>query len=505
MASSNQSKGELTPNFEPEIEQNQKTPGTGLEFEKLEGPIDEGYSWVICACAFVLNFCTWGMNSGFAIYLSHYLNFDTFQNMSKIDYGYIGGMSFGVGLFFSPFLNSLYSSMGIKPMIMLGNCIQFTALMLASFATNRWQIFCTQGLFQSFGLAVLSIPMMTILPQYFDKYRILAGGLATCGSGMGGLVFNLGMYKITQKVSVFWALRAQSIISFGMVCIATIFLKSKNKPGSTVGIFDSLDVYLKPDFWLMAAFVMTCILGYVILLYTMAAFTVSLGYNAYQGSIVSAMVQLGLLVGRPWVGLLSDKFGMVTTSFFCYLICGILSFAMWIPARNYATVIIFALFEGALMGCIYGMLSPTIQRIYGAENMVTIFSRLWLFVGVAGVFSPVIGIKLTKGNDSQVDPSSYLYCSIFAGSMFFGASVFLLLVRGHINAREHLIVEANKNNDADNAMSIHSDVKVTLLKILVSSVKPPIQRKFDRVIAVSQNENSEVVEEKIAEFKPAVI
>lgn len=497
MASDSEAKMELKEES-PEIR--------GVKFDKLEGPIDEGYSWVICACVATLNFCTWGMNSGFAIYLAYYLEHNVFENMTKIDYSYVGGMAFGIGLFFSPLINSLYNAIGMKPMIILGNCIQFTALMLASFATNRWQIFCTQGLLQSFGLAVLSIPMLTILPQYFDKHRILAGGLGTCGSGLGGLVFNLGMYKVTQKVSVFWALRAQSIISFGMIWIATFFLKSKVKRGSsTVRLLDNLDVYLKVDFWLLSAFITTCILGYVILLYALAAFTVSLGYTAYQGSIVSAMVQLGLLIGRPCVGLISDRIGPITMACICYSICGILCFAMWIPARNYATVIVFALFEGAMMGCIYGMLSPTVQRIYGQEKMTSVFSKLWMFVGVAGVFSPVIGIKLTKGNGVEFNPTSYLNCSIFAGSSFLGAAMFLLLLRGHVNTREHMIVAFNKECDVSDAISIHTDMKVTFPMILASCIKSPIKRQFDKVVSISHNEKGEEYEEKIVQLRAAAI
>lgn len=167
--------------------------------EERELVFDKGYAWFICFAGYLSAFCTWGMNSGFAIYFSVYLNNETFHGATKLDYAAIGGLAFGSTLLFCPFMNHLQGLLGTRGIMAVGNCFQFTSLMLASYSTKLWQLYLTQGLMQSVGLAFISIPSVTIIPQYFKKRRVLAGGLASAGSGTGGIVFNLGMQKIVEQ------------------------------------------------------------------------------------------------------------------------------------------------------------------------------------------------------------------------------------------------------------------------------------------------------------------
>ncbi|MDC6271400.1 MCT family MFS transporter [Acetobacter pasteurianus] len=403
--------------------------------------IDKGYAWVVCGACVLFNFCTWGMNSGFAIYFANYLTNGTFEGATKMDYSYIGGMAFGVGVVFSPLITVIQGYIGFKNTLIIGNCLQFTALMLASWSRKLWQLYCTQGLMQSFGLAFLSIPAITVLPQWFKKKRVLAMGLSSAGSGLGGIVFNLGMQKVVDTKGVFWALRVQSIIGFGLTWIAIFLAKSKAAKHNIQFDFFNFSSCKTAGYWLVMLFVITCIFGYVIVLYTLANFTTSLGYSERQGSIVSAMVQVGSLFGRPVVGYLSDRYGAATLGSIVYYISGIFCLAMWIPARNYATVIIFALIMGSIMGSIYAIFAPLIARIFGLQKMSIIFGQIWAIVGVAGLFSPVIGVKLTKGSGAEVNPSSYRDCSIFTGIMFLACATFMLIIRGYIKARDRILVE----------------------------------------------------------------
>ena len=403
--------------------------------------IDKGYAWVVCGACVLFNFCTWGMNSGFAIYFANYLTNGTFEGATKMDYSYIGGMAFGVGVVFSPLITVIQGYIGFKNTLIIGNCLQFTALMLASWSRKLWQLYCTQGLMQSFGLAFLSIPAITVLPQWFKKKRVLAMGLSSAGSGLGGIVFNLGMQKVVDTKGVFWALRVQSIIGFGLTWIAIFLAKSKAAKHNIQFDFFNFSSCKTAGYWLVMLFVITCIFGYVIVLYTLANFTTSLGYSERQGSIVSAMVQVGSLFGRPVVGYLSDRYGAATLGSIVYYISGIFCLAMWIPARNYATVIIFALIMGSIMGSIYAIFAPLIARIFGLQKMSIIFGQIWAIVGVAGLFSPVIGVKLTKGSGAEINPSSYRDCSIFTGIMFLACATFMLIIRGYIKARDRILVE----------------------------------------------------------------
>ncbi|CAI5757307.1 unnamed protein product [Candida verbasci] len=433
--------------------------------------IDGGYAWVIVIAIILYNFSTWGGNSGFAIYLSTYLENNRFENADKMDYAYIGGIAFGVGVLFSPFITVLIGLIGFKNVLIIGNCLQFTALMLASFATKLWQLYLTQGLMNSFGLAFISIPAITLLPQYFKKKRVLAMGLGTAGSGLGGIVYNLAMNKLVEVRSVSWALRAQSIMQFGMVWIAILITKSKTENYNIEFKLYDAKIMKSLLFWLIIFFTITCSFGYVILLYQLANFTVSLGYSEYQGSIVSAMVQVGSCFGRPPVGYLSDRFGSATVGSIIYIIVGIFALAMWIPARNYATVIIFALIQGALMGSLYVIIAPLIARCFGINKMNMIFAYTWFFLGLSGIFSPVIGLKLTTGSASGYDPTRYVDPAIFSGVVFLASGVSLLLIKGHLTARDYELNAKETLLDTDKLV----DTKVPIRKMITNIFRKNLQ------------------------------
>lgn len=393
------------------------------------------------------------MNSGFAIYFSVYLNNNTFPGAGKLDYAAIGGLAFGATLMFSPFINFLQGAIGVKNTIIVGNCIQFASLMLASFAKKLWHLYLTQGLLQSAGLALISIPGITILPQFFKRRRVLAGGIATAGSGAGGIVFNLGMQKVVQFRTVFWALRCQSIISFGLVWVAVILFTTRSQHhGIQFTLFDR-SVARNGGFLLAWGYVVTCMFGYVVVLYTVANFTTSLGYSEYQGSIVAAAVQAGSCVGRPLVGFAADFLGPATLAFLCYSLSAILCLALWIPARSYPAVVVFGAVMGAIMGTIWGTVAPLLARLVGLKKMNIAFSMLWSLLGMAGIASPVIGVKLVRGSGGEVSAGAYRNCSIFAGVAFAVCALCLFLIRGFILGRESgqaaVAAEASEQNSEE--------------------------------------------------------
>lgn len=418
---------------------------------------DKGYCWVICFACFILNTCTWGMNAGFAIYFSVYINENTFPGATKLDYAAIGGLALGATIVFTPLVNCLQGLMGVRPMIILGNCIQFLSLMLASYCKHLWQLYLTQGLLQSVGLALISFPGVTLLPQFFKKRRVLASGLATAGSGVGGVIFNIGMQRVVEVRDVFWGLRAQAIISFGLVWLAILLIRSRSKLHKIEFLVLDYDVMKMWAFWCMILYVICCMFGYVVTLYMMAHYTTSLGYSEYQGSIAAAMISLGSAIGRPLVGFLADRYGAATLIFETYLLSAIFCFAMWIPARNYATVIALSIILGAIMGTVWGTAAPLMARLVGLRKMNNAFSMTWSILGAAGIASPVIGTTLVRGSGDSVDPTQYLDCIIFAGVAFFVCAMAVFFTRGFILARDEILA---KEGGESGAQELNSDVLV---------------------------------------------
>lgn len=408
---------------------------------------DGGYGWLVVLACFLINFNTWGANSGFAIYLSHYLNYDTFAGGDKYDYALIGGLTFGVGLCFAPIIIYLQGKVGVHTILIIGNCFQFSALMMASFATKLWQLYLTQGVLQAFGLAFVSLPTFPILAQWFKKKRGLASSVGTAGSGFGGLLYNLGMQKVLEARSVFWALRVQSIICFSLLWISIALIRTRVK--IKYSMFD-MAIARSAGLYMMIMFYVFCMFGYVVVLYDMASVTTSMGYSAYQGSIASAMVQVGSILGRPVVGVFADRFGAVTVTSVAYAACGLLTLAMWIPANNYATILAFCVIMGGLMGLVFGSTPPILGMLFGLHRINVGLGMSWPFLALAAIASPVISLTLKEGGGGDVSPGQYTHSAIFSGISFFAAAFTLLIMRGYLLVRHDMMKD--KNDDHDHLM-----------------------------------------------------
>ena len=420
------------------------------EQTSVDPDVNGGYAYVVLLSAVLLNFCSWGNNSGFGIYFAYYSTNDVFPNADKMDFAAIGGLCFGSAILFGPVINYINGLIGIKKTLMVGNIVQFVSLLLSSFdSTHRlWQLYLTQAMMQSVGAAFIGLPTFTVLPLWFTnkpiqgKYRIkdrmltLSQGVATAGTGFGGLVFNLAMQKVLGKYGFRWALRVEGFISLVACTLAILMLKDKKMAKKVEFTIFDRSVFFLPGFPFYVGFIFFGLLGYVVTLYSLANWVIALGYTPQQGSIVSAMTSVGIIVGRPIIGLICDRFGAVTVSIVVYFVMATFALAMWIPSRSYAEALVFAFINGVLSGTFF-VTVPTItmQTIGLRFNKLNVtFSMGFIAVGVSGILSPIIGIALRK---LVMSPTQFEYCSIFVGGSYIVTAVILALMRGYlISVRE---------------------------------------------------------------------
>ncbi|CEP62890.1 MCT family MFS transporter LALA0_S06e06194g [Lachancea lanzarotensis] len=422
---------------------------------------DGGFGWFVVAAYFCYNFSQWGANAGYAVYLAEYLSTNEFANSSALDYAAIGGLAFGSGLFFGPAIAWLVHRTKAQIVIAIGLVLQCASLLLAAFSVRLWELYLTQGVMISFGLAFICIPSIALLPQWFRRRRNVAMGIGASGSGMGGVVFNLGMQKIMQERSVKYALITQCVICTFLNVVALAMTRTRVKeirqaqiaahraPGP-YRMFD-MQVIKSVGYWLFVVYVLCTMLGYVVLLYSLSAFTVSLGYSRYQGGIVSSMVSVGAFFGRPAMGLIADAFGPVTTSIVAHLIVTIFSLAMWIPCQNFATALVFALIVGLFMGTIWSVIAPIATRVVGLHKLGVCLGMIWIYLSAGGITAPIIGLELRVPADKIADLSSglngYYKTAVFAGMMYFGSVLALWFLRGLLAARDEVAVAAETGFD----------------------------------------------------------
>lgn len=104
--------------------------------------------------------------------------------------------------------------------------------------------------------------------------------------------------------------------------------------------------------------------GYVCLLYSLPDFALSIGLSSDQAAYINVFLNVSNFVGRVLVGLLSDRFGIIQIAAIATLFTGICTFAIWIPATNYAVTIVFSLLVGGTLGVFWPV---SCQMIYPSQ------------------------------------------------------------------------------------------------------------------------------------------
>ncbi|KAM0226714.1 hypothetical protein ACHAPO_012131 [Fusarium lateritium] len=391
----------------------------------VDSPPNGGYGWVCTAAAAIINMHSWGFSSAYSVFLVHYLDIDKFPGTTALDYAFIGGLSLTCLFLVSPIATLCVGRFGIRPTMLAGMLLESAGLVCASFASQSWQLFLTQGVLFGFGLGLLFIPTAAVIPQWFATKRSLASGFALAGAAFGGTVYSLAAGAIIRNLGLHWALRILGILAFAVNTSMIILIRDRNKvsAGVTRNPFQGTHFRIG-GFWLLIGFGGFTMLGYFILIFTLASFANHLGLDSSQASVVSAIFNLGQTVGRPLVGYLSDRFGRINMAAIMTLLAGILPLAMWVCTQAYATLVYFAMLEGIVGGVFWAAIAPLMVEVVGIRDLASGLTPIWLSLSIPCTFSEAIALAIVK------DTGSYLGTQLFTGFMYIAAASCLFVLRG---------------------------------------------------------------------------
>ncbi|KAB8236307.1 putative MFS transporter [Aspergillus alliaceus] len=411
-----------------QLEQQQTAAPEVLEDKyQRDVPPDGGYGWVCVACVFWINAHTWGINSSYGVFLSYYLSHDVFPNTSALSYAFTGGLSISCALLVAPLATHLIHVYGIRLVLNMGVFFETLSLIGSSFATKRWHIFLSQGVCFGWGMGFLFVGSVGITPQWFQRRRSLAMGINAAGSGLGGLIYSLAVGAMIPRLGLSWAFRILGIIACVVNLVCANLIKDRNKNvGSRHKAFH-LPLFKRPEFLLFLGWGVLSMLGYVAILFSVANFALSVGLSSHQGSIVSALLNLGQGLGRPFVGMFSDKLGRINIATFLSFCCGLFCLVIWIFARSMGVVSFFAVLVGTVAGTYWATVTPVLAEILGLRDLPSGLSITWIVLVAPTTVSEAIALVL---RDNESKDSVYLRVQIFTGFMYIGAALCLWVVRG---------------------------------------------------------------------------
>lgn len=399
-------------------------------------PPNGGYGWVCTVCVFLINANTWGINSvstvrpgntershlqAWGIFLAHYLQNSTFPGTTQFEYALIGGLSISQACFVAPVVSASMRHFGTNITLLIGTGFVTASMLGASFAKEIWQLFLSQGVCFGFGLGFTYTPMASVLPQWFSTRRSLAVGIASSGAGVGGVAYNLIAGAAAQSIGLNWTYRVLAICSLVFNGICSILIRDRNKMVKPkLNMFDWRE-FGHTEVVLVIIWGFLTELGYVVLLFSLPHYATTIGLTQSQGAVAGALLNVGLGGGRPLVGYLSDRYGRINMAAFMTASCGICCLALWVPAQNYALLLVFALLAGFGCGTFWGTVSSVAAEVVGLQRLPTVFGVMMITLSAPTTFAEPIGLEL-------VAASGFKSTQIFVGFMYIiaGSTVWLL-------------------------------------------------------------------------------
>lgn len=275
-------------------------------------------------------------------------------------------------------------------------------------------------------MGFLFVGSVGIIAQWFTKKRSLANAVAAAGSGFGGLTYSLATQRMIDTLGLPWAFRILGIVSCLVNLICSNLLRDRNKAvGARHKAFD-FQLLKRPEFVLLQGWSILSMLGYTALLFSLPNYAASIGLSAKQGSIIGALMNLGQMLGRPVMGLISDRYGRINIAVFLTLLCGIFCFAFWIPAKSMGLLSFFAIVGGALSGTYWATIAPVGAEIVGLRDLPAALSITWVVMVPPTTLAEPIALELRRVGNTNV----YLDSQIFVAMMYFGGALCLWVVRG---------------------------------------------------------------------------
>ncbi|KAK3397712.1 MFS general substrate transporter [Sordaria brevicollis] len=404
------------------------------EVEFKEG----GYGWVVVFGVWLVNMHTWGLNSSYAVFLAYYLRSGTIIGASPLFFAFIGGLSVSIALLVSPAATHSIKTLGTRVTLFIGVIFETGSFIAASFSDHAWQLLLSQGVCFGLGLGFCFTATVGVVPQWFTKRRSFANALATGGSGFGGLTYALGANAMITNLGLEWAFRILAIICFvvnGSVCL---IMKDRNKAVGAKHIPFHKDLFFQPEYWLFVGWGFFGIIGYIIVVFSIADYALQAGFTSEQASLASAMFNLSQALGRPAIGLLSDRLGRMNVAGIGTLIASVVAFFLWIFAgKYYAGLIIYALF-GAVAGILWPCVGPVAAEVVGLQLLPAgnqkrltpwgciALSVYWIILVFPSTFAEVIGLSLKR---ETIGATVYLDVQVFTGFMFFASFLSMWLLR----------------------------------------------------------------------------
>jgi len=372
------------------------------------------YGWIIIAVTFVTMAIGVNARTAFSLFFPPII--DEFGWERGVT---AGAFSFGflVSAAVSPLIGRMMDRFGPRTVMELGVALMASGLLLAPLTTQPWHLYLTIGVLVGAGSICLGYSGQSLfLPNWFNRRRGLAMGLAFAGVGLGSMTLLPWVQHMIEQTGWRTACTAMGIVVLVVLAPINLLLRKRpediglepdgdaapsasSRPVSNVvdPVWAGIDWTLRralrtARFWWIS-------LGYFGGLYIWYAvqvhqtkYLLDIGFSSSVAVWALGVVSLLGIPGQILLGHISDRVGrewIWSASCFGFAIC----FAALIALKYFSTlplVYIMVLGQGALGYGLTSIMGAVVVEIFQGKHYGSIFGCVMLAALAGGAAGPFV-------------------------------------------------------------------------------------------------------------------
>ncbi|EIW66665.1 hypothetical protein TREMEDRAFT_34616 [Tremella mesenterica DSM 1558] len=387
---------------------------------------DGGYGWVMVICFMVINAFTWGANSAYGVFEAYYLKNNYYAGGTTFRYAWVGGLQGSLAMLCSPLANTLMRFIGPRNVMLIGTFLAALGQCMAGVChTFVGFVFC-QGVIFGLGAGLVLIPSQPLLAHWFRRRLALAQGFGSSGVGVGGLILSNTTRAALDSLGVRYTLILNGLLCSALTIPAVLIIRGRHEQlGARSQSLELKWLAHKGFIWVFIWGSMT-MLAYYVTLYSIPSYATSaLSLTQKQGAALQSILSAGQMIGRPTVGLNLDRFGRINMTILAYIISGISCLTIWLPARSFSVLAVFALIQGLVGGTVWSAAAPIITKVVGIQHLGSALGIFWLGLVPPSLCAQPIAIALleySKDHLGKQGPEGYYISIGFAGGVSLAAA-----------------------------------------------------------------------------------
>ncbi|KAL4789487.1 major facilitator superfamily domain-containing protein [Aspergillus venezuelensis] len=377
-------------------------------------------AWSVALGTAGIMFSTLGYVNSWGVYQAYYRVNQLRENSSSA-VSWIGSIQ-SFFIFSSSLVGGpLFDRYGAKVIYPPAVVFVFTIFM-TSLCKKFYQFMLAQGILGGVAQGLIMSPALAATPQYFNKKRGAAMGIAVAGSSIGGVILPIALNRMLTKTDLGfgWSVRIEGFLILAVLLVSCPPIRARVPPRKSNFLLPSAFKDLGYTTLVIGAFL--TFLGMYPPLFYLPSYGIAQGMSQTLAFYLSAILNAASFPGRIVPALLSDRFGKLNTFAGAGITTGILTLC-WQRIEGNAGVIVFSALFGFFSGAIIsGGTVALASCTQDAKNIGTYMGMGMAWTSIGSLIGPPISGAL---EDTDM---GYDAVAIFAGTASLLGGLFVLLV-----------------------------------------------------------------------------